>query len=111
MFCVSKLSFPRDTANLVMIIIISVLNVQVVVDAIESNQHGFLWRALTVVLYQQSLQSEENQAARDKLNALLADKEDVVISRDCSFGVMDFEKEKSISVSLNRTLRVILSNW
>lgn len=73
---------------------------QVVVDTIESDQKGFIWRALTVVSVRQTTHLEENQVAKRELNTLLADKEDVIISKECNFGTMHVGEEKSISVSV-----------
>lgn len=73
---------------------------EVVVDAIESDQIGFIWRALTVVSVHKTAHLEEKQAADRELSTLLTDKEGVIISRECSFGEMLVGDEKSISVSV-----------
>lgn len=73
-------------------------------EAIESNQCGFIWRAIKVVTTQQHAKPQE-QAIDEELKILLSDKEDVVISKDCSFGEMFIGKEKSISVSMHLYFR------
>lgn len=92
----SEIFFGKDTLDFGYI---PSVGDQVVVDAIESNQCGFVWRALKVVAIQRSkLPFGQNQATEDELNALLADKESVIISRDCSFGTMKIGDEKSIAI-------------